>query len=71
MGCLRITIWDQSRRICGQLYDWRPLKKIWSAAVSIDVADDPTLPREMALAGCTGVFVGFELLADENLADAA
>ena len=24
----------------------------------------------MALAGCTGVFVGFESLADENLADA-
>ena len=39
-------------------------------AVSIDVTDDPTLVREMALAGCSGVFVGFESLADENLADA-
>jgi len=31
---------------------------------------DPTLIRDMALAGCTGVFVGFESLSDENLLDA-
>jgi radical SAM superfamily enzyme YgiQ (UPF0313 family) len=55
------------RHLCRAL---RPIEKIWSAAVSIDVTDDPTLVREMALAGCTGVFVGFESLADENLADA-
>ena len=48
----------------------RPIEKIWSAAVSIDVTDDPGLIRAMALAGCTGVFVGFESLADQNLADA-
>jgi radical SAM superfamily enzyme YgiQ (UPF0313 family) len=48
----------------------RPLERIWSAAVSIDVTDDPALIRGMALAGCTGVFVGFESLADENLTDA-
>jgi radical SAM superfamily enzyme YgiQ (UPF0313 family) len=48
----------------------RPLNKIWSAAVSIDVTDDPGLIRAMALAGCTGVFVGFESLTDENLAEA-
>jgi radical SAM superfamily enzyme YgiQ (UPF0313 family) len=47
-----------------------PLEKIWSAAVSIDVTDDPALIRTMALAGCTGVFVGFESLTDQNLADA-
>lgn len=47
-----------------------PLKKIWSAAVSIDVTDHPALVRAMALAGCTGVFVGFESLTDQNLADA-
>lgn len=58
---------DYLRALCRGL---RPLEKIWSAAVSIDVTDDPTLVREMALAGCTGVFVGFESLADENLADA-
>ena len=55
------------RELCGAL---RPLNKIWSAAVSIDVTDDPALIRAMALAGCTGVFVGFESLTDENLADA-
>lgn len=52
------------RRLCRAL---RPLGVIWSAAVSIDVTDDPTLIREMALAGCTGVFVGFESLQDDNL----
>lgn len=46
----------------------RPLEKIWSAAVSIDVTDDASLVREMALAGCTGVFVGFESLQNDNLA---
>lgn len=48
----------------------KPIEKIWSAAVSIDVTDDPELIREMALAGCTGVFVGFESLTDQNLCDA-
>jgi radical SAM superfamily enzyme YgiQ (UPF0313 family) len=55
------------RELCGAL---QPLNKIWSAAVSIDVTDDPALIRAMALAGCTGVFVGFESLTDGNLADA-
>jgi radical SAM superfamily enzyme YgiQ (UPF0313 family) len=54
------------RELCRAL---RPLKKIWSAAVTIDVTDDPTLVRDMALAGCTGVFVGFESLQNRNLAD--
>jgi radical SAM superfamily enzyme YgiQ (UPF0313 family) len=58
---------DYLRRLCGAL---APLEKIWSAAVTIDVTDDPSLIRAMALAGCTGVFVGFESLTDENLADA-
>ena len=55
------------RELCQAL---RPLNKIWSAAVSIDVTDDPALIRIMALAGCTGVFVGFESLTDENLIEA-
>ncbi|MDE3165622.1 MAG: radical SAM protein [Acidobacteriota bacterium] len=55
------------RALCDAL---RPIEKIWSAAVTIDVTDDPALVRAMALAGCTGVFVGFESLTDENLADA-
>jgi radical SAM superfamily enzyme YgiQ (UPF0313 family) len=55
------------RELCRALV---PLKKIWSAAVSIDVSDDPSLIRAMALGGCTGVFVGFESLTDQNLSDA-
>jgi len=58
---------DYLRRLCRAL---QPLEKIWSAAVSIDVTDDPTLVRDMALAGCTGVFIGLESLDDDNLADA-
>ena len=55
------------RQLCRAL---RPLEKIWSAAVSIDITDDPSLVREMALAGCTGVFIGFESLQNDNIADA-
>jgi radical SAM superfamily enzyme YgiQ (UPF0313 family) len=55
------------RELCGAL---QPLNKIWSAALTLDVTDDPALIRGMALAGCTGVFIGFESLADKNLADA-
>ena len=58
---------DYLHALCSAL---RPLKKIWSAAVTIDVTDDPALVRNMALAGCTGVFVGLESLTDDNLADA-
>src|SRR5262249_44030857 len=54
-------------RLCRAL---RPLKRIWSAAVTLDVTDDPSLVRAMALSGCTGVFIGFESLTDANLADA-
>ena len=55
------------RALCQAL---RPLGKIWSAAVTLDVTDDPSLVREMGLAGCTGVFIGFESLSDDNLAHA-
>ncbi len=55
------------RKLCEAL---RPLGIIWSAAVTIDVTDDPSLVRDMALAGCTGVFVGFESLNGGNLSDA-
>src|ERR1700730_16934875 len=43
---------DYLRALCHAL---RPLNKIWSAAVTIDVTDDPVLIRNLALAGCTGV----------------
>ncbi|MEI9815085.1 MAG: radical SAM protein [Acidobacteriota bacterium] len=58
---------DYLHALCGAL---KPLQKIWSAAVTIDVTDDPSLIRAMALAGCSGVFIGFESLTDENLSDA-
>ncbi|UCF33675.1 MAG: B12-binding domain-containing radical SAM protein [Phycisphaerales bacterium] len=58
---------DYLLRLCRAL---RPLEKIWSAAVSIEVTDDPGLVREMHLSGCTGVFVGFESLDNANLAQA-
>jgi radical SAM superfamily enzyme YgiQ (UPF0313 family) len=57
---------DYLRRLCRAL---RPLEKIWSAAITIDVTDDPSLVREMALAGCTGVFVGFESLHPDNITE--
>ena len=40
---------------------------IWTAAVTADVARDPRLVAAMAAAGCQGVFIGFETLADSNL----
>ncbi len=52
------------RELCQGL---RSVEKIWSAAVSIDVTNDPSVVREMALAGCTGVFVGFESLENDNI----
>ena len=55
---------DYLKSLCRAL---APLERIWSAAVTLDVTDDPALVREMALAGCTGVFIGFESLTDENL----
>ena len=55
------------RRLCAAL---RPLDTVWTAAVTLDVTDDPSLVRDMSLAGCGGVFIGFETLTDENLASA-
>jgi radical SAM superfamily enzyme YgiQ (UPF0313 family) len=57
---------DYLRQLCRAL---APIEKIWSAAVTIDVTDDPALVRDMALAGCTGVFVGFESLQNDNITD--
>jgi len=55
------------RSLCRAL---RPLNKIWSSAITLDITDDPELVGEMALAGCTGVFIGFETLSDGNLVHA-
>ncbi len=53
------------RALCQEL---KPLRRIWSAAISLDITNHPDVVREMALAGCTGVFIGFESLSDDNLA---
>lgn len=58
---------DYLRKLCRGL---RRIDRIWSAAVTLDVTDDPSLVRDMALAGCTGVFVGFETLSRANLDEA-
>jgi radical SAM superfamily enzyme YgiQ (UPF0313 family) len=60
LGAEREYLWQLCRAL-------KPINKIWSSAVSLDVTEDPLLVREMALAGCTGVFVGFESLNDGNL----
>lgn len=52
------------RALCRAL---APLEKIWSAAITLDVTDEPDLVQEMAIAGCTGVFIGFESLSDDNI----
>ena len=56
------------RAVCRAL---APLEIIWSAAVTVDVTDDPALVRDMALSGCTGVFVGLESLNFGNIRDAS
>jgi len=55
---------DYLRSLCRAL---EPLGHIWSAAVTLDVTDEPDLVRDMGRAGCTGVFVGFETLSRVNL----
>ncbi|MDP7113168.1 MAG: radical SAM protein [Myxococcota bacterium] len=58
---------DYLRALCREL---RPLKRIWSAAVTLDVAQQPGLVGEMARAGCNGVFIGLETLEAANLDEA-
>jgi radical SAM superfamily enzyme YgiQ (UPF0313 family) len=48
----------------------KPVGKIWSAAVTADVADDPALVRTMNAAGCMGVFLGLESVNPASLAEA-
>ncbi len=55
---------DYLRALCQAL---RPVGKIWSAAVTPDVGDDPALVRAMSDAGCMGVFLGLESLNPASL----
>jgi radical SAM superfamily enzyme YgiQ (UPF0313 family) len=63
LGSDRDYLWSLCRGLA-------PTERIWSAAVSLDVTDDPGLVREMGASGCTGVFIGFESLTGANLEDA-
>jgi len=54
------------RSLCAAL---KPVGKIWSAAVTPDVADDPPLVRAMSDSGCTGVFLGLESVNFASLAE--
>lgn len=55
------------RALCRALV---PVGKIWSAAVTVDIADDASLVRAMSDAGCVGVFLGLESLNPASLAEA-
>jgi radical SAM superfamily enzyme YgiQ (UPF0313 family) len=44
-----------------------PLKVSWMCQASLDVADDETLLREMAGAGCTSILIGFESVNPDSL----
>jgi len=54
------------RKLCKAL---QPLEIMWNSAVTLDVTDDPSLVRDMALSGCTGVFLGLESLNNQNIVD--
>ena len=55
------------RRLCSAL---EPLEVMWNSAVTIDVTNDESLVKAMALSGCTGVFIGLESLNNQNILDA-
>ena len=45
-----------------------PLKKWWITQSTLSIADDPEFVRQMAEAGCIGLFVGLETFSESNLA---
>jgi len=63
LGSDRDYLWELCRALESE-------ERLWSAAVSLDVARDPELPPAMARAGCTGVFVGLESVVDASLEEA-
>ncbi len=57
---------DYLKQLCKAL---EPLEIMWNAAVTIDVTNDISLIRDMALSGCTGIFIGLESLNENNILD--
>ena len=49
------------------LHRIKPMKLIWNAAVSIDVAKDPDLLDLMKDSGCRSLFIGFESISPESV----
>lgn len=47
----------------------KPLKMKWNAAVSINVASDAALLDLMKESGCQGLFIGFESINPDSIAD--
>ena len=47
----------------------KPMRLKWSAAVSANIGEMPDLLDEMACTGCRSLFIGFESLNAESLAD--
>src|SRR3989442_6493259 len=58
---------DYLRALCRAL---APLERIWSAAVTLDVTDEPKLVREIAPARCTCVVLGVQSVSDAGHAPA-
>jgi radical SAM superfamily enzyme YgiQ (UPF0313 family) len=44
-----------------------PLKKHWMGQATLSIADDPELVKLAGRSGCSGLFIGLESLARENL----
>jgi radical SAM superfamily enzyme YgiQ (UPF0313 family) len=58
---------DYARELFRQLI---PLRKKWMGMTNLSIADDDELLRLAARSGCVGLFLGFETLSPENLAEA-
>lgn len=56
---------EYARRLFNALI---PLRKMWVAQCSLEIAGDATLLALARRAGCVGLFIGLETLSEENLA---
>jgi len=58
-----------NRRLASELFDrMRGTRKWWGSQVTISIADNSTILKKMAACGCKSLFIGFESLNQENLA---
>ena len=59
-------LWDRDRFVA-LMHALKPLKRMWSCQISIDVARDDELLDLMRVAGCRLVLIGLESLNRDNL----